>query len=112
MSIFNELLIIIYHELFVYYVDLRKVLVAGTYKLAKEWYDLGQALGIEEFRLNQISADKRGETRACLNATLQTWIDTGSATLEKLAEAVADPAFINNEKLSKEIKEKYLKSDK
>ena len=73
---------------------------------------MGLALGVEEFRLNQISADKRGETRACLNTALQTWIDTGSATLEKLVKAVANPAFINNEKLSKEIKENYLKSDK
>ena len=112
MSIFNRLLIIICHELLVYYVDLRRVLEAGTYKLAAEWEQLGLALGIEKFRLRQISINNRGDAIACLSDALQTWIDTGSATLEKLVEAVANPAFINNEKLSKEIKEEYLKSDK
>ena len=90
--------IIICHELFVYYVDLKTVLEAGTYKLAAEWEQLYLALGIEEYKLKQISAEKNGETRPYLNATSQTWIDTGSANLEELVKAVANPAFVDKKK--------------
>ena len=96
-------------SLFVYYVDLKKVLDAGTYKLAAEWEQLGLALGIERFRLRQLKTNNHGDTTACLTDALQIWIDTGSATLEKLGDAVSNPAFINNENLSKEIKEEYMK---
>ena len=94
-------------SLFVYYIDVRKVLKAGAFQLDAKWYQLGLALGVKNFKLDQIRVNNIGDARACLTATLQTWIDTGSATVEKLVDVVADPTSIDNKNLAREIK-KYF----
>ena len=57
------------------------------------WYDIGQELGIEDYRLNTIKADNAGKPTHsvdCATSMFSLWIQTrDEPTYEKLAKALS-----------------------
>ena len=79
-------------------------------RMAVKWRDIGLALGLEDHQLDEIKSNNRTTTGDCLTAMALEWlkqtydvVDYGVPSLERLSEAVSNPAGGNNPSAAKEI---------
>lgn len=81
-----------------------KRLTNDLHQVFSVWYTLGMNLDVSLSRLDQIGHDCKAECSMCMIKMLQVWINSGTATLAQLVQALRQPS-INQNAVANKIEE-------
>ena len=66
----------------------------SIYEAKSQWKNIGRSLDLSEGTINSIKDPDNGE---CIHIVLTHWIQTGTATIHGLLEALEDPTVKRND---------------
>ena len=82
--------------------------------VAPRWRELGVSLGLKGPELDNIAARHSDDPRACLRATVETWLSKSEGTIKSwkhLCKALGEKAGGDNHELAQKVACRHLRWD-